>query len=119
MDLQIDEKDLKKFIIIGDRVLVKPRSNQKKTKSGLYLPPTVSENEKLHSGYVVKVGPGYPIPAINEADEPWKTGEKVRYVPLQPLEGDLAIYFHKLQYYCLSGMKGFLSRSLKQKQSIK
>ena len=92
MDLQIDEKDLQKFIIIGDRVLVKPRSNQKKTKSGLYLPPTVSENEKLHSGYVVKVGPGYPIPAINEADEPWKTAEKVRYVPLQPKEGDMAIY---------------------------
>lgn len=92
MDLQIDEKDLKKFIIIGDRILVKPKTNQKKTKSGLYLPPTVSENEKLHSGYVVKVGPGYPIPAINEADEPWKTSEKVRYVPLQPIEGDLAIY---------------------------
>ncbi len=92
MDLQIDEKDLKKFIIIGDRVLLKPRSNQKKTKSGLYLPPTVSENEKLHSGYVVKVGPGYPIPAINDADEPWKTGESVRYVPLQPKEGDMAIY---------------------------
>ena len=110
MDLQIDEKDLQKFIIIGDRVLVKPRSNQKKTKSGLYLPPTVSENEKLHSGYVVKVGPGYPIPAINDADEPWKTGEKVRYVPLQPVEGDLAIYmqnsgweieFHKEKYIIL------------------
>jgi chaperonin GroES len=92
MDLQIDEKDLSKFIIIGDRILVKPRNNQKKTRSGLYLPPTVTENEKLHSGYVVKVGPGYPIPAINEADEPWKTGESVRYVPLQPQEGDLAIY---------------------------
>jgi len=92
MELQIEEKDLSKFIIIGDRVLVKPRNNQKKTKSGLYLPPTVSENEKLHSGYVVKVGPGYPIPAINDADEPWKTGESVRYVPLQPAEGDMAIY---------------------------
>ncbi len=92
MDIQIDEKDLSKFIIIGDRILVKPRNNQKKTKSGLYLPPTVAENEKLHSGYVVKVGPGYPLPAINDADEPWKTGESVRYVPLQPKEGDLAIY---------------------------
>ena len=92
MDLQIEEKNLQKFIVVGDRVLVKPKSNQKKTKSGLYLPPTVTENEKLHYGYVVKVGPGYPIPAINDADEPWKTRESVRYVPLQPNEGDLAVY---------------------------
>jgi co-chaperonin GroES (HSP10) len=42
---------------------------------------------------VIKVGPGYPIPAIAEEDEPWKSkNENVRYVPLQPKEGDLAIY---------------------------
>jgi len=93
MILNIDEKDLDKFILIGDRVLIKPKSDQKRTKSGLYLPPNVAENEKIHSGYVVKAGPGYPVPAINEADEPWKaTGENVKYVPLQPKSGDLAVY---------------------------
>ncbi len=93
MILNIDEKDLDKFILVGDRVLIKPKSAQNRTKSGLYLPPNVTENEKLHSGYVLKVGPGYPIPVISESEEPWKsTGENVRYVPLQPKAGDLVVY---------------------------
>lgn len=63
-----------------------------KTQSGLYLPPTVQENEKVHSGYIVKVGPGYPISAMTDEDEPWKEKrEEVKYVPLQAQVGDLAI----------------------------
>ncbi len=93
MALEIDEKDLSKFILIGDRVLVKPKSQHDKTKSGLYLPPGVYEKEKIQSGYVVKVGPGYPIPAAVDVDEPWKnSSEEVKYLPLQPKEGDLAIF---------------------------
>jgi chaperonin GroES len=93
MPLQIDEKDINKFIVVGDRILIKPRSDQQKTRSGLYLPPGVTENEKVHVGYVLKVGPGYPIPAINDADEPWKnSGDAVKYVPLQPKQGDVAVY---------------------------
>lgn len=89
----IDEKDINKFIIVGDRVLVKPKTADKQTKSGLLLPPNVHEKEKVHSGYVVKVGPGYPIPAVAEEDEPWKSkSDNVRYVPLQAKEGDLAVY---------------------------
>jgi co-chaperonin GroES (HSP10) len=98
MDLQIDEKDLNTFIMVGDRVLIKPRSQQEKTKSGLYLPPGVQEKEKINSGYVLKVGPGYPIPAISE-DEPWmEMKDDVKYVPLQPKEGDMAIYLQKSGY---------------------
>ena len=93
MPLVIDESDLKKFIVVGDRVLIKPRSPVEKTKTGLYLPPGVQEKEKVQQGYVLKVGPGYPIPAINEVDEPWKDrSEEVKYVPLQPKNGDLAVY---------------------------
>jgi co-chaperonin GroES (HSP10) len=89
----IDEKDLRKFIVVGDRVLIQPKTPEQRTKSGLFLPPNVQEKEKIHSGYVIKVGPGYPIPAIVEEDESWKSkNENVRYVPLQPKEGDLAIY---------------------------
>ncbi len=96
MSLIIEEKDLQKFIMVGDRVLIKPKNPIGKTQSGLYLPPTVQENEKVHSGYVVKVGPGYPIPAMAEEDEPWKEKkEEVKYVPLQAQVGDLAIYLHK------------------------
>lgn len=98
MNLQIDEKDLKKFIMVGDRVLIKPKSQTEKTKSGLYLPPGVQEKEKVNSGYVLKVGPGYPIPAVSE-DEPWmEMKEDVKYVPLQPKEGDLAVYLQKSGY---------------------
>ena len=93
MSLGIGSQDLNKFIVVGDRVLIKPKSPMDRTKGGLLLPPGVQEKEKLQSGYVVKVGPGYPIPAIVEDEESWKNkNDEVRYVPLQPKEGDLAVY---------------------------
>ncbi|MDX9946717.1 MAG: co-chaperone GroES family protein [Bacteroidales bacterium] len=93
MGVLLDEKDLGKLIVIGDRILIKPKVPQSKTKSGLYLPPGVNENEKVQIGYVVKVGPGYPIPSVADADEPWKgRTEEPKYVPLQPKEGDQAVY---------------------------
>jgi chaperonin GroES len=99
MSLIIDEKDLKKFIVVGDRVLIKPKSPQQKTKSGLYLPPGVQEKEKIQSGYVLKVGPGYPIPAVTDNDEPWKNkSDELKYVPLQPKEGDMAVYLQNSAY---------------------
>ncbi len=96
MTLELSEQNLDKFIMIGDRVLIKPKSPLDKTKSGLLLPPGVHEKEKIQIGYVVKVGPGYPIPAINETEEPWMgKSEDVKYVPLQIKEGDLAIFMQK------------------------
>ncbi|HEX3009805.1 MAG TPA: co-chaperone GroES family protein [Bacteroidales bacterium] len=92
MSIHIEGKDLNKFIMVGDRILLKPRSPLERTKTGLFLPPGVQENEKIQSGYVVKVGPGYPIPAVVDTDEAWKKDEQVKYVPLQPKEGDLAVY---------------------------
>jgi hypothetical protein len=59
MGALLDEKDLHKLIVIGDRILIKPKIPQSKTKSGLLLPPGVNENEKVQIGYVLKVGPGY------------------------------------------------------------
>lgn len=62
----------------------------KKPPAGSYLPPGVQEREKVQQGYVIKAGPGYAIPMPVE-DEPWKTDEeKVKYLPLQAKEGDLA-----------------------------
>lgn len=95
MTLKIDEKDLQSFHVIGDRVLIKPKTPEKKTSSGLYLPPGVHEQEKLHSGYIVKTGPGYPIPSIVENDEVWKQNDNVKYISLQAKEGDLAVYLQK------------------------
>jgi len=99
MSLIIEEKDLEKFIMVGDRVLIKPKTPSSKTRTGLYLPPTVQESEKILSGYIVKVGPGYPIPAISEEDEAWKQKQdNVKYVPLQARMGDLAVYLNKSGY---------------------
>lgn len=90
------ENKLKKLIVVGDRVLVKPKKPSERTKSGLYLPPGVQENEKILSGYVIKAGPGYPIPMPVDNDEPWKDREEqVKYVPLQAREGDLALFLQK------------------------
>lgn len=93
MSLSIDNINFKSISLVGDRVLVKPKSEQDRTKTGLFLPPGVQEKEHVQAGFVVKVGPGYPIPAISDPDEPWKdTKEQVKYVPLQPLEGDMVVY---------------------------
>ncbi len=93
MTIDLDQQSIDKFIMIGDRVLIKPKSPVDKTKSGLILPPGVQSKEKVQVGYVLKVGPGYPIPAINEVEEPWKDkSEEVKYVPLQLKEGDMAIF---------------------------
>lgn len=83
---------LKKLIVIGDRLLIKPSRPEDRTASGLYLPPGVQEKEKVQQGYVIKTGPGYAIPLPVES-ETWKPEEEqVKYLPLQAREGDLAIF---------------------------
>lgn len=95
MELTADNK-FKKLVVVGDRVLIRPKKNDERTKSGLYLPPGVKEKEQVQSGYIIKTGPGYPIPMPMEEDEPWKEkDENVKYVPLQAREGDLAIFLQK------------------------
>jgi co-chaperonin GroES (HSP10) len=87
--------DTTKIIIVGDRVLIKPEDDLEKTNSGLYLPPGVKEKEKVQGGYILKVGPGYPIAAALEDDEPWKEKKQTKYIPLQAKEGDFAIFVRK------------------------
>ncbi len=87
----------KEMIVIGDRILLSMDEADDKTKSGLYLPPSVREKEKVAMGKIVKVGPGYPIPNPNYTDdEPWSTPkDPMRYIPLQAKEGDYAIYLRE------------------------
>ena len=90
------DNKLKKLVVVGDRVLIKPKKQSERTGSGLFLPPGVQEKEKIQSGYVIKAGPGYPIPLPAEEDELWKgREEQIKYVPLQAQEGDLAIFLQK------------------------
>ena len=93
MAVLFDEKDLRKLLVVGDRILIKPKVPQSQTNSGLFLPPGVNEKEKVQIGFIVKVGPGFPIPSITDTDEPWKEKtEGPKYVPLQAKEGDQAVY---------------------------
>jgi chaperonin GroES len=83
---------IKNLIVVGDRVLIDPDEGMDRTPSGLYLPPTVKEKEKIIGGHVVKVGPGYPIPDTAPA-ESWAAGKKdIKYLALQAAEGDYAIF---------------------------
>ncbi|MDR6570227.1 co-chaperone GroES [Chitinophaga ginsengisegetis] len=87
------DNKLKKLIVVGDRALIKPATPHERTSSGLYLPPGVQEKEKVQRGYVIKTGPGYAIPVPVDSDDAWKPEEeKVKYIPLQVKEGDLAIF---------------------------
>jgi co-chaperonin GroES (HSP10) len=88
---------LDKLIVVGDKVLIKPKSFNEKTNSGLYLPLGIQEKEQVRSGYIMKVGPGYPIPLPSEGeDEPWKsTDDKIKYIPLQAKIGDLALFLQR------------------------
>ncbi|ABB23457.1 co-chaperone GroES [Pelodictyon luteolum] len=94
--------NISKFVVVGDRVLVKPKSLEEQTKSGIYLPPGVQEKEKIQSGYILKAGPGYPV-APPSAEEPWKESvSSTQYIPLQARVGDLAIFLqassHEIDY---------------------
>jgi chaperonin GroES len=89
---------LERLIVVGDRVLVKPLTSPEKTGAGLFLPPGYKEKEEIQSGYVVKCGPGYPIPIPFENEsESWKQtdNEQSRYMPLQTMVGDKAIFLQK------------------------
>ena len=95
MRVTADSK-LKNLIVVGDRVLIRPARESEKTESGLYLPPGVQEKERIQRGYVIKTGPGYPLPLPADEDEAWKgRDEQVKYLPLQAQEGDLAIFLQK------------------------
>ena len=85
------------MIIVGDRVLIAPVEGERQTEAGLVLPASVAEREKVRSGRVVNVGPGYiiPNPEFSE-DDSWKpTGKAIRYLPLQARPGDYAFFLKK------------------------
>ena len=87
----------KEIIVVGDRILIKPYDERDKTDFGIYLPPGVQSKEKVQSGFVVKTGPGYPLPDLNSvSNEPWENSQsETKYMPLQAKEGDLAIFMRK------------------------
>lgn len=84
------------LILIGDRVLIQPDDEEEQRESGLVLPASVKEKEKVQSGYVVRVGPGYLTQNPDYTGEPWsQSQEAVRYLPLQAQPGDYAFFVRK------------------------
>ncbi len=91
-------KDKRKIILVGDKVLIDPSKDTEKTEGGLYLPAGVKQKEKVQGGYIVKTGPGFPMPAEDEeVNEPWESNEysAIDYLPLQAQEGDYALFLKK------------------------
>ena len=84
----------KELIIVGDRVLIAPDEGDERTDTGLYLPQGVKEKEKVQSGKIIKIGPGYPIPDPSALEiEPWQAPKfDNKYFPLQAHEGDYCIF---------------------------
>ena len=84
----------KELVIVGDRVLVIPDEGQDRTDTGLYLPQGVKEKDKIQSGTIAKVGPGYPVPDPAALEiEPWESPKfDNKYFPLQAKEGDYCIF---------------------------
>ncbi|NNE71213.1 MAG: co-chaperone GroES [Rhodothermales bacterium] len=88
---------MSEIILVGDRLLVDPDEGERQTASGLVLPASVSERDKVQGGRVVRVGPGYiiPNPEFSEG-EPWAPRrDAVRYLPLQARPGDYAFFLRK------------------------
>lgn len=82
------------LIVVGDRVLIEPQTGEETTDAGLVLPASVSQQEGVKGGRVVKTGPGYLTqnPEYSES-ETWKESKTpVRYLPLQAEPGDYAFF---------------------------
>ena len=84
--------------MVGDRLLIRPESGEKKSASGLYLPPSVIDKQDIRGGIVVEVGPGIPLGKPDDStDEPWdeRIDPDVKYIPTQAEVGDYALFLSK------------------------
>ena len=88
----------KEILVVGDRILIRPDRGEKKSKAGLYLPPSVVEKQEILSGVVVEVGPGIPLGnPDDDIEEPWSSNNNnsVKYIPPQADVGDMALFLNK------------------------
>ena len=90
-------KNNKRLIVVGDRVLVHVQEGEERTKVGLYLPPTAMDSQAVQGGKIVATGPGLPMPDPGESgDESWRTPlRETRFIPMQARAGDYALFFRK------------------------
>jgi chaperonin GroES len=70
---------------LGDKIVLKPISEEEKTESGIILPDTI-EKEKPEQGEVIAVGPGKPLENGGRAIMEIKAGNKVLFKKYSPDE---------------------------------
>lgn len=70
---------------LGDRVVVKPITEDVTTKAGIVLPETV-EKEKAEKGEVIAIGPGRLLENGQVAPMSVKVGDKVMFKKYSPDE---------------------------------
>lgn len=63
---------------LGNKVVLKPVSEEEKTESGIILPDTV-DKEKKEEGEVVAVGPGKLLESGKRSEMDLKPGDKVLF----------------------------------------
>jgi chaperonin GroES len=84
------------LIVVGDRLLIQPMDGEQHTESGIVLPASVTDKERIRHGRVVQAGPGYLTANPEYSDQPWrKPHDAVRYLPLQAEPGDIAYFMRK------------------------
>jgi chaperonin GroES len=87
---------MSEILVVGDRVLVEPIDGEQQTESGILLPATVADKERVRCGRVIQTGPGYLTANPEYSDQPWKKpNDAVRYLPLQAQVGDVAHFLRK------------------------
>jgi chaperonin GroES len=101
------DNTFKKVVLVGDKVLIKPTTTNNDIDDLFSVPPDAPNMPNMPpnissiptmpfmqvlQGVIIKIGPGY-IHSVNTEDESWKLAEeKVKYVPLQAKEGDIALF---------------------------
>ena len=70
---------------ISDYLIVEPKKEEVKTKSGIVLPDTV-EKEKPQEGVVVAVGPGKILESGKRGEMQVKKGDKILFSKYSPNE---------------------------------
>lgn len=101
----------KQIIVVGDRVLIRLDTGEKKSSAGLYLPPSVLEKQEVRGGVVVEVGPGIPLGNPGDSSsEPWHDdfSRDVKYIPPQAELGDYALFLNKASIEIKVGKDDYL-----------
>ncbi len=70
---------------ISDYLIVEPKKEEVKTKSGIVLPDTV-EKEKPQEGLVVAAGPGRLLESGKRAEMQVKKGDRILFSKYSPNE---------------------------------